>query len=104
MSFGAGIALHQIEALDGNVKLGFFGIIKQHELAAGRRWCRESTRYHRIGRSQIERDQTAKPPDAVIDVHDEVADFQIAKVGKERRGARTFSLYFRFLFLNRKSA
>src|SRR5256885_9602804 len=39
-------------------------------------------------RSQIERDQTAKPRDPVIDVHDIIADSQIAKVRKKGRGPR----------------
>src|SRR5713101_7141693 len=86
MTFRARITLHQIEPLDRNVQLRFLSVIKKHELAARRR--RQNCARRRFSWPEIESDQSTKPRDAVIDVHDIVANFQIAKVRKERRGAR----------------
>src|SRR5512138_1032948 len=76
MTLSARVPLHQIEPFDRNVKLRFVGVIEQHELAAfgsgdGASWLRWT---------EIERDEAAEARDAVIDMHHEVVDFEIAKV------------------------
>ena len=87
MTFRAGVALHEIQALDRHVKLRIVGVVKQHELAARSR-CQKPARKQGRSRPKIERHQTAKPRDPVIDVHDKVTNFQIAKVRKKSRSPR----------------
>ena len=98
MTFGARIALNEIEPFHGDVKLGVLGVEKQHEFAT--RLFDQLKLLRRLRGSQVQRHQSAKPRDAVIDVHYIVADFQIAKVRKEGRGARASF----FLALDRGAA
>ena len=79
----ARISLHQVHPLDRHEKLRFLGIEEQHKLAAAR--------------AEIERLQATKTPDAMIDVDDKIADFQIAKVRKEGGGLQLLLFRARFL-------
>ena len=83
ISFCARITLDQIEPLNGNVKLRFVRIIKQHEFRA--RFGDFARR--RLSRAKIERNKSPESRDAVIDVNDIVANFQIPKVRKKSRRA-----------------
>src|SRR5205814_8239210 len=76
MTFRARITLHEIEPLDGHVKLRVVRVIEQHKLATLRR----SDRWRWLGRPEIESNQSAKSRDAMIDVHHIVVDFEIAKI------------------------
>ena len=89
MAFRTGVTLHEIQTLDRHVQFRVLGVVKQHELTArcARGWLKPARKQGR-SRSQIEHDQSAKPRDPVIDVHDIIVDFQIAKVRKKGRGPR----------------
>ncbi len=76
MTFRARITLHEIEPLDGNVKLRVVRVIEQHELAT----LRSSDRWRWLGRPEIESNQSTESRDPMIDVHDIVIDFEVAKI------------------------
>src|SRR4030095_9215688 len=75
VTLSARIALDQIEPLDRNVKPRFVRVVEQHELAA--RLFGGVHLFVCLTWSDIKRDQSAEPRDAVIDVHDKVIDLQI---------------------------
>src|SRR5216117_2780757 len=83
--FGARVALDQIKPLNRNVELCFVRIVRQHEF---RTWSGDFARGRRLSWSKIERDESAKSRDAVIDMNDIIADLQIAKIRKESSRAR----------------
>jgi hypothetical protein len=63
------ISRNKIESFDRHEKLRVFGVDEKHELAAGT--------------ARVDRLQRIESTDAVINVHDVVAGFQIAKIGDE---------------------
>ena len=94
----AAVAADQRQARNRHVKLRVLGVEKQHEFAT--RLFDQLKLLRRLRGSQVQRHQSVKPRDAVIDVHYIVADFQIAKVRKEGRGPRASF----FLALDRGAA
>ena len=67
--FARRISRHQIHPLDGHEKFGVIGINQQHELAV------RALRRDRL--------QTIETPDAVINVNNIIAGFEIAKIRNE---------------------
>ena len=67
---GAGVLLDEVEPLDRHEQLVFAGVAKLHELL-------------RL-EADVDALEADEEPDAVIDVDDEVAGFQIAEVREER--------------------
>ena len=82
---GAGVLLDQVEPLDRDEELVVAGVAELHELL------------------RLEPDVDPLEPDehadAVVDVHDEIADLEIAEVGQERAGRRAAALVDLPLFL-----
>ena len=86
---GAAVLLDEIEPLDGNEQLVFAEIAELHEFL------------HGVADADLL--ESDEPPDAVIDVHDQVVDFEIAQVREERLRDRavpvSLALDLRALFL-----
>ena len=77
---GAGVLLDEIEPFDRHEQLVLARVAELHELLR---------RLARRDRQLLQPDEDA---DAVVDVHDEVADFEIAQIGEERARGRPASL------------
>ena len=73
----AGVLLHQVEALNRHEQLVVAVVAQLEELVRGV-----------ADADLLQADELA---DAVVDVHDQVADLEIAQVGEERRGQRPFA-------------
>ena len=90
------VPLDKIQPLDRNIEPRAFRVSQQHELANIRPRAFESGGHvagSRAGGRYLS--QPLKLPDPVIDVHDVVADFQVAEV-REKRGS--FALFARALW------
>ena len=72
-----GVLLNQVEPLERHEQLVFAGVPELHELLR---------LLPRHDREALEADE---PADAVVDVHDEIADLQIAEVRQERPASPT---------------
>ncbi len=82
---GAGVLLHEIEPLDRDEQLVFAGVAELHELL-------------RL-EADVDALEADEETDAVIDVDDEVAGFQIAEVREERSRRRLAPLVDLAFFL-----
>ena len=77
-----GVFLDEIEPLERNEELVVAGVAELHELLLGRSGGR---RIDGPDREPLQPDESA---DAVVDVDDEVVEFEVAEVGDERAGGR----------------
>ena len=71
---GAGVLLDEIEPLDRDEELVLARVAELHELLRRR--------------ADVDALETDEHADAVVDVDDEIVDFQVAEIGEERAGGR----------------
>ena len=77
---GAGVLLDEIQALDRDEQLVFARVAQLHELL------------RRFADADADLLQPDEDADAMVDVHHEVADLEVAQVGQERAGRGTAAL------------
>src|SRR5215475_6408840 len=99
MRLAAGIFLNQVESFDRRVKLRAVGVCQQHELALalavvpGLLADHPRVNFSRSFRAgSVQLDQPLELAYAMVDVHDVIADLQVAEIGVEGGGVRSLRL------------
>src|SRR3954467_12415341 len=83
-AFGGAVFLDEIEARERNVELRAFGVLQHHELSSGF-----------VLRDLLQAEVLA---DAVLHVHNVIADGEVAEVGEKVCGLRSFARRLRYEF------